>query len=68
MIILLLVFVPGLLQDLPNTALAAVVIASAVGMFEMNDLRRLYHIQRWEFWLSITCLLGVALLGPIEGS
>jgi high affinity sulfate transporter 1 len=66
-IALLLVFAPSLLQNLPNTALAAVVIASALGLFEILDLRRLYRIQRWEFWLSLACFLGVALLGPIPG-
>jgi high affinity sulfate transporter 1 len=66
-IALLLVFAPGLLKNLPNTALAAVVIASAIGLFEYLDLRRLYRIQRWEFWLSMACFLGVAILGPIPG-
>jgi high affinity sulfate transporter 1 len=66
-IALLLLFTPGLLQNLPNTALAAVVIASAIGLFEIKDLRRLYRIQRWEFWLSIACFLGVAIFGPIPG-
>ena len=67
LIALLLVFAPALLQNLPNTALAAVVIASAIGLFEYNDLRRLYRIQKWEFWLSIVCFLGVAIFGPIPG-
>jgi MFS superfamily sulfate permease-like transporter len=66
-IALLLVFAPALLKNLPNTALAAVVISSAIGLFEINDLRRLYRIQRWEFWLSIACFLGVAIFGPIQG-
>ncbi|MCU0486019.1 MAG: sulfate permease [Anaerolineales bacterium] len=66
-IALLLILAPGLLSDLPSTALAAVVIASAWGLIETNDLRRLYRIQRWEFWLSIATFLGVALLGPIPG-
>jgi high affinity sulfate transporter 1 len=66
-IALLLLFAPSLLQNLPNTALAAVVIASAIGLFEVADLRRLYRIQRWEFWLSMACFLGVAIFGPIPG-
>ena len=66
-IALLLIFAPTLLKNLPNTALAAVVISSALGLFEVNDLRRLYRIQRWEFWLSIVCFLGVAIFGPIQG-
>jgi len=66
-IALLLVLAPELLQHLPHTALAAVVIASAIGLFEVSDLRRIYRIQRWEFWLSMTCFVGVAVLGAIPG-
>jgi MFS superfamily sulfate permease-like transporter len=66
-IALLLVLAPDLLRNLPISALAAVVIASAIGMFEINDLRRIFRIQRWEFWLSIGCFAGVAGLGAIPG-
>jgi len=64
---LLLVLAPDLLQNLPTSALAAVVIAAAIGLFEFADLKRIYRIQRWEFWLSIACTVGVAVLGAIEG-
>ena len=66
-IALLLVLGPNLLRYLPNTALAAVVIAAAIGLFEVADLRRIYRIQRWEFWLSMVCFAGVAVLGAIPG-
>ena len=64
---LLLMVAPNLLQDLPTSALAAVVIAAAIGLIEVADLRRIYRIQRWEFWLSIVCTVGVAVLGAIPG-
>jgi high affinity sulfate transporter 1 len=64
---LLLVAAPALLRHLPSSALAAVVIASAIGLIEITDLRRIYRIQRWEFWLSIGCFVGVAVLGAIPG-
>jgi high affinity sulfate transporter 1 len=64
---LLLVTAPNLLQNLPTAALAAVVIASAIGLFEITDLVRIYRIQRWEFWLSIVCFVGVAVFGAIPG-
>jgi MFS superfamily sulfate permease-like transporter len=66
-IALLLLLAPLLLQYLPNTALAAVVIASAIGLVEVSDLRRIYRIQRWEFWLSMVCFAGVSILGAIPG-
>ena len=64
---LLLLVAPNLLQNLPTAALAAVVIASAIGLIEVTDLIRIFRIQRWEFWLSIVCLVGVAVLGAIPG-
>jgi len=64
---LLLVLAPNLLKDLPNSALAAVVIAAALGLFEIADLRRILRIQAWEFWLSIACFAGVVLLGVVPG-
>src|SRR5262249_5342942 len=66
-IALLLILAPNLLEYLPTTALAAIVIASAIGLFEVSDLRRIYRIQRWEFWLSMVCFAGVAILGAIPG-
>jgi high affinity sulfate transporter 1 len=66
-IALLLLVAPNLLQHLPNAALAAVVISSAIGLFEISDLRRIYRIQQWEFWLSMVCFAGVAVFGAIPG-
>jgi high affinity sulfate transporter 1 len=63
----LLLTAPNLLQNLPKAALAAVVIASAIGLIEVADLKRIHRIQPWEFWLSIICLVGVAVLGAIPG-
>jgi MFS superfamily sulfate permease-like transporter len=66
-IALLLLVAPNLLEHLPTAALAAVVIASAIGLIEVADLKRIYRIQQWEFWLSIVCFIGVAVLGVIPG-
>jgi high affinity sulfate transporter 1 len=63
----LLMAAPNLMRYLPNSALAAVVIAAAIGLFEFADLRRIYRIQQWEFWLSIVCFAGVAVFGAIPG-
>jgi MFS superfamily sulfate permease-like transporter len=66
-IAVLLLVALDLLKNLPTSALAAVVIASAIGLFEVSDLRRIYQIQRWEFWLSMACVAGVAVFGAIPG-
>ena len=64
---LVIVALPKLFADLPYSALAAVVIAAAIGLFEIGDLARIYRIQQWEFWLSIVCTAGVAVFGAITG-
>ena len=64
---LILAWAPSLLKHVPSAALAGVVISSAIGLFEVNDLRRLFKIQRWEFWLSIVCFACVAIFGAIQG-
>ncbi len=64
---LILVLAPDLLKHVPTAALAAVVISSAIGLFEVNDLKRLFRIQQWEFWLSMVCFAGVAVFGAIQG-
>jgi MFS superfamily sulfate permease-like transporter len=64
---LLLLAAPNLLRHLPTAALAAVVIASAIGLIEVTDLVRIFRIQPWEFWLSIFCFVGVAVFGAIPG-
>jgi high affinity sulfate transporter 1 len=66
-IALLLLAAPNLLRYLPSAALAAVVIAAAISLIEVADLKRIYRIQQWEFWLAIVCFIGVAVLGVIPG-
>jgi high affinity sulfate transporter 1 len=66
-IVLMLVAFPGLVQNLPSAALAAVVIAAALSMIELDGVRTLYAYRRSEFALSIVCFLGVALIGVIPG-
>jgi high affinity sulfate transporter 1 len=67
LIVLMLVLVPGLLKNLPNATLAAVVIAASLSLADIPGVIRLWRQRRVEFALSITAFLGVALLGVLEG-
>ena len=66
-IVLMLVFAPWLLQNLPQPVLAAIVIAAALSLANIPATVRLWRQRRVEFLLSITAFLGVALLGVIQG-
>ncbi len=63
----MLVVVPGLLRNLPQAALGGIVIVAATSLVEVRAVRRLLKIRPAEFWLSIVCFLGVAVLGVITG-
>ena len=66
-IVLMLVFAPWLLQNLPQPTLAAVVIAASISLADIPGTVRLWRQRRVEFLLSITAFLGVALLGVLQG-
>jgi len=66
-IALLLLFAPTLLQNLPNAALGAVVIAACLSLVDIQGFARLYQVRRGEFVLAVVCFLGVALIGVIQG-
>lgn len=66
-ITLILVLVPGLLQDLPQPTLAAVVIAASLSLVDIPGVVRLWNQRRAECALAIAAFLGVALLGVLPG-
>jgi len=67
LIILMIVLVPGLFKNLPNPALAAVVITAALSLADIPATVRLWRQRKVEFGLSIAAFLGVALLGVLPG-
>jgi high affinity sulfate transporter 1 len=67
LITLMIVLVPGLFRNLPNPALAAVVITAALSLADIPGTVRLWRQRKAEFLLSIAAFLGVALLGVLPG-
>lgn len=66
-VVLLLVFFNGLLADLPNSALAAVVIAAALSLADFRVLARVWRVRRSAVVLSLVASAGVIFLGVLEG-
>ncbi len=63
----LLVLAPGLLRNLPISALAAVVIVAAFRLVDLTTLRRLARARPTSLVLSVAATLGVVVLGVLEG-
>jgi high affinity sulfate transporter 1 len=67
LVLLMLLFVPGLVQNLPESVLAAVIIIAASSLLDIPELRHLWNQRKSEFYLAAISLLGVALIGVLEG-
>ena len=67
LVLAMLLFVPGLVKNLPQPALAAIVITASISLFDLKGLQRLYKIRKSEFALAIICILGVIFVGVLQG-
>jgi len=66
-ITLMLLVAPGLLRNLPQPTLAAVVITASLSLADIPATVRLWRQRRTEFLLSMAAFAGVALLGVLPG-
>ena len=66
-ITVMIVLLPGLFRNLPQPALAAVVITASLSLADIPGTTRLWKQRKAEFVLSVAAFLGVALLGVLAG-
>jgi MFS superfamily sulfate permease-like transporter len=64
---LVTVFLAGLLRDLPQPVLAAIVLMAVTGLFKLSELKRLLRFSRAEFAVALAALLGVLGSGLLRG-
>ncbi len=67
LVVLLLLFLNGLLADLPQTALAAVVITAALSLTDLRALRRFAEVRMSSFVVSLVATAGVIFFGVLQG-
>lgn len=60
-------FFSGLLRDLPQPVLAAVVLMAVSGLVKVSALRRLWKSDRAEFLIAVAALAGVLTSGLLRG-
>ena len=63
----MLLFLPDLLANLPNSALGAIVIGAALSLMDFSTLARFLRVRTSAFVLAVTAMLGVVLFGVLEG-
>ncbi len=64
---LCLMYLTGLLTNLPNVVLAAIVLVAVKGLIDVAELRHVWRVSRFEFGVSMVALAAVLLLGILKG-
>jgi MFS superfamily sulfate permease-like transporter len=64
---LCLLFLTGLLENLPKAVLAAVVLTAVYGLLDFPALFRMWRLNRLDFFAAAVALVGVLLLGILQG-
>jgi high affinity sulfate transporter 1 len=64
---LCLMFLTGLLANLPNVVLAAIVLIAVKGLIDIDELRHVWRVSRYEFFVAMVAFAAVLLLGILKG-
>jgi high affinity sulfate transporter 1 len=64
---LCLLFLTGLLENLPKAVLAAVVLTAIYGLLDIPAMLRMWRISRFDFYVAMAALVGVLALGILNG-
>ena len=64
---LCLMFLTGMLANLPTVVLAAIVLVAVKGLVNVRELRHVWRVSRYEFVVSMVAFAAVLLLGILQG-
>jgi sulfate permease, SulP family len=67
-VLLTLLFLAPLFSQLPKPVLGALIIEAVVmGMMNVPEMRRMYRVQRFDFWVAIAAIVGTLAFGVLAG-
>ena len=67
MLTMVLLFLTGLLRNLPEVVLAAIVLVAVANFIKISEFKRLWHISRLEFQVAMVAFGGVLFFGILKG-
>ncbi|HEY5138829.1 MAG TPA: SulP family inorganic anion transporter, partial [Methylococcales bacterium] len=62
-----LLFLTGLLRNLPTVILASIVMVAIIGLFDIKEMKRLFKVNRFDFLIAMTALISVIVFGILNG-
>ena len=66
-VLLVALFLSGMLRNLPQPVLAAIVLFAVTGLLKIAALRRLWRFHRGEFAVAMAAVAGVLCSGLLRG-
>jgi len=67
-VLLTLLVLAPLFSQLPKPVLGALIIEAVVmGMMDVPEMRRIYRVQRFDFWVAVAAILGTLIFGVLAG-
>jgi high affinity sulfate transporter 1 len=67
-VLLTLLFLAPLFSQLPKPVLGALIIEAVVmGMMNLPEMRRIYRVQKFDFWVAIAAIIGTLAFGVLAG-
>jgi MFS superfamily sulfate permease-like transporter len=67
MVVAVLLFLAPLIALMPQATLAAVVVATTIGLLNPKDFRSIARIRHMELWWGLIAFAGVVILGTLPG-
>jgi high affinity sulfate transporter 1 len=64
---LCLLFLTGLLKNLPTVILACIVLVAVRGLIDIKEMKRMFRVNRFDFVIAMTALVAVILFGILKG-
>ena len=67
-VLLTLLILAPLFSKLPKPVLAALIIEAVVmGMMDLPEMRRLFRVKRFDFWIAVVAIVGTLVFGVLAG-
>ena len=68
MVVLTMLILAPLFSDLPKAVLGVLIIDAVVfGMMDVPEMRRLWSVKRFDFWIAVAAILAVLSFGVLGG-
>lgn len=67
-VLLTLLALAPLFSELPKPVLGALIIEAVVmGMMDLPEMRRIYRVKRFDFWVAVAAIVGTLAFGVLAG-